>query len=223
MSQSGLRNIWIHCNECGHETEHVPLHKAKKSRISDADRYSVEWGSTWTILQCGGCKEVTMRRTDWCSEDDPQDGPGAPTFFPPRVSRRQPGWLGEYESSASRGMLEEVYTALHADSRRLAMMGLRALIDEFINTTVGDQGNFAKGLDALVSNEFIARREREIIEAAVEAGHAAMHRGHQPTAEDVNVVIDIVERMIHAKVLQAKAKVLAAATPSRKRVRAKKV
>jgi hypothetical protein len=110
-------------------------------------------------------------------------------------------------------MLNEIYIALHADSRRLAMMGLRALIDEVINRTVGDQSNFSKGLNELVNKHFIAQREREMIGAAVEAGHAAMHRGHQPTADDVNVVIDIVERMIHAEILETKAKALAAATP----------
>jgi hypothetical protein len=119
-------------------------------------------------------------------------------------------------------MLDEIYAALHADSRRLAMMGLRALIDGVINRTVGDQGNFANGLDELVKQDFIARRDREIIEAAVEAGHAAMHRGHQPTPDDVNLVIDIVERMIHAEILEAKAKDLAAATPQRKRSPGKK-
>jgi hypothetical protein len=49
-----------------------------------------------------------------------------------------------------------------------------------------------------------------------------MHRGHQPTAEDINVVIDIVERMIQAEILEAKAKGLAEATPPRKRAPTKK-
>ena len=102
------------------------------------------------------------------------------------------------------------------------MMGLRALIDEVINRTVGNQGNFAKGLDELVNKRFIAQREQKMIAAAVDAGHAAMHRGHQPTADDVNVVIDIVERMIHAEILEAKAKKLAASTPRRKQMPSRK-
>ncbi|MBS0597336.1 MAG: DUF4145 domain-containing protein [Proteobacteria bacterium] len=118
-------------------------------------------------------------------------------------------------------MLDEVYAALHADSRRLAMMGARAIIDVVITRTVGDQGNFPKGLDELEKGDLIGKRDRTIIEAAIEAGSAAMHRGHQPTADDVNVVIDIVERMIQAEILEAKAKELAATTPPRKRAPAK--
>ncbi|RZL03864.1 MAG: DUF4145 domain-containing protein [Rubrivivax sp.] len=118
-------------------------------------------------------------------------------------------------------MLEEVYTALHADSRRLAMMGARALIDMVITKTVGDQGTFGKGLDELKKRELISKPDRTIIDAAIDAGSAAMHRGHQPTIDGVNVVIDIVERMIHAEILEAKAKELAASTPPRKRAPAK--
>jgi hypothetical protein len=216
------KTVWSHCNECGQETEHNIVHKAVRRRSYDDGQYSVEMGSTWTIVQCAGCKEVSMRRVDWCSEDDPMDGPSPSTFFPARVSRRKPVWLTrENAHSTYVGMLEEVYAALHADSRRLAMMGARAIIDVVITRTVGDQGNFTKGLDELEKNDLIGKRDRAIIEAAIEAGSAAMHRGHQPTTDDVNVVIDIVERMIQAEILEAKAKELAATTPPRKRAPAK--
>jgi hypothetical protein len=216
------KTIWSHCNECGQETKHEIVHNASRRRSFDDDRYSVEVGSDWTIVQCGGCEEVSMRRVDWCSEDDRQDGPNPPTFFPARVSRRKPVWLTrEHAPSSYVGMLDEVYAALHADSRRLAMMGARAIIDVVITRTVGDQGNFPRGLDELEKGNLIGKRDRTIIEAAIEAGSAAMHRGHQPTADDVNVVIDIVERMIQAGILEAKAKELAAATPPRKRAPAK--
>lgn len=216
------KTIWSHCNECGQDTKHDIVHRASRRRTFDEDRYSVEVGSDWTIVQCGGCEEVSMRRVDWCSEDDRQDGPNPPTFFPARVSRRKPVWLTrEHAPTTYVGMLDEVYAALHADSRRLAMMGARAIIDVVITRTVGDQGNFPKGLDELEKGDLIGKRDRTIIEAAIDAGSAAMHRGHQPTAEDVNVVIDIVERMIQAEILEAKAKDLAATTPPRKRSPAK--
>jgi hypothetical protein len=216
------KTIWSHCNECGRETKHEIVHRASRTRSYDEDRYSVEVGSDWTIAQCCGCEEVSMRRVDWCSEDDRQEGPNPPKFFPARVSRRKPDWV-EREPGASeyQDLLEEVYTALHADSRRLAMMGARALIDMVITNTVGDQGDFSKGLAELKNLDLISTPDRAIIKAAFDAGSAAMHRGHEPKADDVNVVIDIVERMIHAEILEAKAKELAASTPARKRAPAK--
>jgi hypothetical protein len=96
------------------------------------------------------------------------------------------------------------------------MMGARALIDTVIRRTVGDQDNFARGLDELSAKYLISERDRGIIEAAIDAGHASAHRGHKPTSDDVNVVIDIVERMIHAEILAAQAQALKKTTPQRK-------
>lgn len=208
--------LWSHCNECGNETKHDVVHIASRRRTYDVDRYSVDVGTGWKVLQCRGCEEITLRRVDWCSEDDPSDGPSPATFFPPRVSRRKPAWAIRYDLPPEYlGLLDETYTALHADSRRLAMMGARALIDAVICRNAGDQQNFARGLDALVEKYLISEQDRGIIEAAVNVGHASAHRGHNPTPDEVNVVIDIVERLIHTEILAKQAQELQKSTPPR--------
>jgi len=206
--------LWSHCNECGQETLHKVVKLVQKSREFEEGQYTVSVGSNWQILQCCGCQEVAMSRIDWCSEDDPQD-PYVPTFFPPRVSRRKPDWLVRQEAPEYQGLLDEVYTALHADSRRLALMGARSVIDKAIAKKVGDLGSFTKGLDELQKANLLSQQERQIIEAAFEAGSAAVHRDHQPTVDALNTVIDIVERVLHAEILEEKARVLAAETPRR--------
>ncbi len=55
----------------------------------------------------------------------------------------------------------------------------------------------------------------EILEAALEAGHAAAHRGHNPTIEDVTLVLDIVENLIQPLALKEKAEELRRRTPTR--------
>jgi hypothetical protein len=206
----------MHCNECGHETLHELVKVIRKSRDYDDDRYTVSVGSTWRIFQCCGCEEVLMSRVDWCSEDDPSEDYVA-TYFPPRVSRRKPAWLTEHpELNDYIELFDEVYTALHADSRRLAMMGARAVIDMAITRMLGeDPGNFTVGMKELVAAQRLTEEERELIDAAFNAGSAAMHRGHQPAEDDVDTAIDIVERVVHAEVLKKKAKALADATPKR--------
>ena len=150
------------------------------------------------------------------------DGPGTATYFPPRVSRRKPAWFDRYDIPLDyKGLLEEIYAALHADSRRLAMMGTRALIDAVIRRTVGDVGGFKTGLDALATKYLLSDQDRKIIDAAVDAGHASAHRGHRPDTDSVNVVIDIVERLIHAEILAEQAEGLKAVTPPRTRGPAK--
>lgn len=157
-----------------------------------------------------------MTRVNWCSEDDPYDERER-VFFPPRVSRQKPAWLTQHpELNDYIHLFEEVYTALHADSRRLAMMGARAVIDLAVARMLGgDPGNFTAGMNELVAAKRLSDEERALIDAAFDAGSAAIHRGHQPEADDVNTAIDIVERVVHAEVLKKKAKALADATPKR--------
>ncbi len=210
--------VWSHCNACGQETKHNVVHRAAYKRTFDDDHYPVDVGSVWTMLQCRGCEDVALLRVDWCSEDDPQDGPNPATYFPPRVSRRKPAWMERIDlPEAYEGLLEEVYIALHADSRRLAAMGARALIDAYIVRCVGDQGDFAKGLKKLVTDNHIRETQREVVAAAVDAGNASAHRGHCPSAKDISAVIDIVENLIHNELLAGSAQALKATTPQRVR------
>ncbi len=213
--------VRAHCNKCGHETKHDVVMERTHRDSEVVDPYQgieVSWSKTYSMLECRGCEEISLRRTEWCSENDPMDEPDPGTYFPPRVSRRKPAWVDRLEvPSEYAGLLDEIYVALHADSRRLAMMGARALIDVAIRRSVGDQGNFGGGLSSLVEKQLISERNRAIIEAAVDVGHASAHRGHRPSADDVNVVIDIVENLIHNELLAEPAQALKSTTPQRER------
>lgn len=215
--------VQAHCNQCGHETKHDVVTMRQHDSSEMVDPYhgiEVSWSTTYSMLECRGCEEIHLRRSEWCSEDDPMDRRPS-TYFPPRVSRRKPAWVDRLAvPSEYAELLDEIYVALHADSRRLAMMGARALIDMAITRSVGDQGNFGSGLARLVEKQLISERNREIIKAAVDVGHASAHRGHRPSSDDVNVVIDIVENLIHNELLAGAAQALKSTTPQREQVRA---
>ena len=63
---------------------------------------------------------------------------------------------------------------------------------------VGDIGNFQQELNAMEQQEFITKEDRRILEAALHAGNAAIHRGHAPNESDIQSVLDIVENTLHA-------------------------
>ena len=111
-----------------------------------------------------------------------------------------------------------VYRALNTDGRRLAAMGARSLVEMTMVEKVGDQGSFARNLTAMETEGYLSRREKSILEAALEAGHAATHRGHNPTSEELEQVMDIVEhllRMVYA--LEESSAMLRRRIPPRRR------
>ncbi len=94
-------------------------------------------------------------------------------------------------------VLHEVYEALNAGHFRLAVMGARAVLDIMIVDKVTDVGRFDQKLDALVKNDFITKKQREFLDAALDAGNAASHRGHCPKLGDLKRVLDIVESLLN--------------------------
>lgn len=207
------KKIKSHCNQCGHPTKHyLRLRKVVQTGEEEIDfsGNTVSWGTTYTVLECCGCEEVTLKTEEWFSEEP---GWGNVNFFPPRISRREPRFIDKLPEKYT-GLIREIYAALHADSRRIAMMGARTIVDLFIEEKVGDS-NFTDGLKKLEAGGFISQKNKDAIKAAVEAGHAAAHRGHNPTEEDMATVMNIIEHLLEQGVIEASAADLKTRTPPR--------
>jgi len=92
-------------------------------------------------------------------------------------------------------MLREIYGATNAGYLRLTAAGVRSLIDQVMNEIVGDCGNFTQKLEAFTLHGYLSPRERDRIGQVIDAGHAAIHRGHEPQLTDVTIMLDITEHM----------------------------
>ena len=92
------------------------------------------------------------------------------------------------------------------------------MLDMAIQGQVGDVGTFKQKLKAMEAKGFLSDVGKKILDAALEAGHAASHRGHKATTEQVNQVIDIIENMLQTVyVLKPAAENLKEASPARKK------
>ena len=211
-SSDGLERV--HCNHCRSKTLHRRLKRSIDNGSAEVETVGeVWWTNTSDMLECCGCKEVVLRNTHVFSENME----GEESFFPPPVSRHPPDWRYQLPHPV-RTLLEEVYRSLDADSRALPMMGARTLVDMLMADKVGDIGSFAAKLKELEKQGFISTKNREVLEAALDAGSAAAHRGYSPTTKEVHAVMDIVENLLQAVyVLGALAKRLKIATPPRPR------
>ncbi|MBF0333236.1 MAG: DUF4145 domain-containing protein [Alphaproteobacteria bacterium] len=209
---SDPETVKSHCNACGRETKH---HVRFTHAVSDSEYIDlgigISWESRYAVLECCGCEDISLRKISWFSE---APGENEVTFYPPRISRRKPVFHDQIPQEFT-ALLDEIYSALHADNRRLAMMGARAVLDMFIMNKVGDQGSFKNGMQGLQEAGFVTSTNRSLIEAAIDAGHAAAHRGHLPSVKEVSLVMDIIENLIQHDLLSEAEMSLRDSTPKK--------
>ena len=218
---------WVHCNRCLCETKHflIATHSQEISELYEG--VNIWWHTDYALLECCGCEHVTLRRECTCSENSLTvtgfDGEEVEdyyypevTFYPPQVSRRLPNWHKELPSEIQE-LLTEIYAALHSNSRRLALMGARTVIDTFVLDKLGDVGTFQDKLKELVKNGYLADKQKEILDVAIEAGNAAVHRGYNPKPEDLSHVIDIVESLLQSYSLKKTSDSVKGKIPDRSR------
>ena len=201
-----------HCNGCGRATKHHVLHKKHiPGREFIEDHGYIDWTDDYELLECAGCETVSMRHSNWFEPTDEV----TVRIYPSPVSRSEPTWLRTAPLKV--GMLmKQVYSALDSNSRALALMGARAVVDMVLVEKVGDIGGFAEKLRLAEEAGVIGSKNRNVLEAALDAGNAASHRGYQPTADDLNAVMDIVENLLQAVYhLESLADRLKRTTPTR--------
>jgi hypothetical protein len=146
-------------------------------------------------------------------------------YYPPNISRRKPDWLAELNRRADSRpdfiveILEEIYESLYLDSRRLAAMGTRSLIEQIMVDRVGEQGDFSKNIAAFHKEGHITSIQKDRLATVLDFGHASVHRQFKPEPEDIRTALDIVENLIaDIYVHPERTKRLAERVPGRKKL-----
>jgi hypothetical protein len=168
--------------------------------------YSI-WGvgKAWSydesseLLKCRGCGNVTFRITEKSEgEEEPYI-----IYYPPAIARRTPDWLREPSEipNSVQEVMSEVYSAVQNDLRRLAAMGIRATLENVMKDKIGKDLNFNDSIDQFQKSGYLSMRQSGSLSSIVEAGHAATHRGWEPTDDDMDILLDITESIIETAYL----------------------
>ena len=211
--------VKAHCNTCSGKRNHRLLAMVEHSDQTDVEDYGqISWRYEDEMLQCLGCEHTKLRTTtNWSEDPEPSI-----EYFPPVVFRQRPKWLSDLPWRLER-VMSEIYSALAADSRILALIGARTATDMATLEKVGNLNTFKDKLDALESKGLVSQQNRQFLEATIEAGNAAAHRGHLPNPSDVNHAMDIVENLLESiYVLPPGADKLKKSTPPRRKAKARK-
>jgi len=219
------------CDRCSGNRNHFIIYAHQEKWNEDlGDETFISGEDHYELLKCAGCGDVRLRHTNWFEGRMDEEDQPVPviTYYPPALIRRPPVWLSCVDVShgvdvhlvwmpefVSR-LLREVYVALQNDCCSIAAMGIRALLERLMIEHVEDQGSFGGNLDAFERAGYVGPRQKAIIEATLEVGHASIHRNYNPTLQDVTHVLDIAENIIQSIYVSAEqAKALKSRIPPR--------
>jgi Domain of unknown function (DUF4145) len=212
--------IKAHCNDCLSETNHDVIARRKREWIDRDDQGNPVFGETmiYELVQCRGCENISLKRTYWRSDEEGRKV----DYFPPAVSRRKPkwgegfGWIFGRAQTEISTLFDEVYSAMFSGNNRLALMGVRAIIDVALTDKLGDIGGFAQKLGEAKAKGWITESHFKVLNIVVDAGNAASHRAYNPKIEQLNLILDVVENLIqYLYVIEEHAEEIAKETPAR--------
>ena len=220
-----------YCNRCLGETNHQVLYSTTtnwEETLGDNREYSIDGANTHSLVRCCGCDTVRMVHQHWFSEDIGLNGPEIrKSYYPPNIRRQMPEWMTfglSMNHSEISAIFSEIYSAVGVNSLRLAAMGIRALVERMMIDKVEDQNSFEANVRAFYEAGYVAGFQQEVFKGTlIEAGHAAMHRDWEPTAEDIDTLLDITEALAKAIYVDpAKAEKVGKRLPKRHASKSKK-
>ena len=215
MATTSRKPVLAPCIVCGQKT----LHNFVTSKTK---RYKDTCNDALAVLQCKVCGRLLLREVVRISDhaaywepflaDIPDDQMydtmsgdlqhEVTRYYPAPITRSKPKWLFRFSGIVYNEELEElsalsneVYTATRHDLRRLAIMGVRAVLDKAIISEKGDVAFSVKLKQAQCSSR-ISEEEFKQLTKVYGLGDAVIHRGYDPSAEDLEVALDVVEAYV---------------------------
>jgi hypothetical protein len=181
------------CSRCGKHTVHEVLHKTESLFIYYGKcRYET--------IQCRGCTAVSLKET-WLKGRQITYYP-SPRNFP---LRSLPDWWDLYEwDSKMEALIREVYEADSNGSSRLAMIGIRAILEQVMIDKVGDNNSISGNLQKFQEDGYISTPQHDSLRRVLDAGSAAMHRDYVPDPESLMVAFWVLENILYAAYVQIK-------------------
>ena len=114
-------------------------------------------------------------------------------------------------------IFQEIYDSVNEGLFVLSLTGIRILLDIYMVKKVGDIGNFQQKIVALVSQGYITETKADVLRTTIEAGNASAHRGYKPDKETLFQIIDILDNLLFAEIVDRNAPKIKQKIPARKK------
>jgi Domain of unknown function (DUF4145) len=105
------------------------------------------------------------------------------------------GCSNEGIPASIKSLMMEINTAAQNKLYKLAAMGIRATLENIMKEKIGDRP-FVVLVAEFQKSDYLSVRQTESLNSIIEAGHAVIHRGWQPNAADISLLVDVTETLI---------------------------
>lgn len=192
--------IQASCAKCGDGKTHIIRSSIKEY---NADEYNhgalFEWIDKFQVIQCGGCKNYSFRKTQSNSEDfDPMSGdhPEVVELFPSRVKGRAA--LNDHEllPAALQQIYLETLRALNSDQPVLAGIGIRAIVETVCKEQKATERKLEIKINDLVSKQVLTREGANILHKLRVLGNKSAHDVKPHDVQQLGFAFDVIDNLL---------------------------
>lgn len=217
------------CTSCDRETRHAIVTSYELNAEEDCGGgYTIDMYSSFQVIQCQGCSELSFRNEQFFSEnvhqisEDEWDDGTSVTLYPKRTIHMRSIKDFFDVPHKLRNIYIESISAYNNDSYILAAAGIRALVEGLCSHlgikdgpvvkedgTVVRKGNLEGKIFGLSEKGYFTAAGAKFLHEHRFMGNDAVHALKRPRREDLYTAIDLIEHTIEAIfVLPAKAEEL---------------
>jgi hypothetical protein len=198
------KEVRAKCRECGRENTHTIIASAEfVSEDRPSPDFSIQFWDEYQAIECKGCQTVSFRH---CSRDtertanDPYTGEESLVdsieIYPKAETGRQPLHHSDMLPFQVQAIYKETLAALEHESRVLAGIGIRALVETMCRDREASGNSLEAQIDALVAQRVIAGNEAETLHSLRIMGNQAAHEVIPHPADDLHVAMDVIEHAL---------------------------
>ncbi|EFI7843643.1 hypothetical protein BW78_21810 [Escherichia coli O174:H21 str. 03-3269] len=192
-----VKHIKSYCRDCCKNTNHNIL-----SEHTDVYREEYSCDISYQILQCLGCDTKSFRNVfydleaAYPTDENNWEVPKEVTVYPKAVEgHKEIKNLWDLPDIV-RTIYSEVLTALRENSKVLAGLGLRAVVEAVCNDLTIPGRNLEVRINKLVSSGYISKNDAERLHGIRFMGNDAAHDIKTPKSTTLSVALQIVEHLM---------------------------
>jgi hypothetical protein len=194
--------LWSYCSPCGQNTKHSILFNKTIAEYVTDEHYHIG-NFIYQVVECNGCEQLSFRReyhdhTDIYQEGEELTCRKYTDIYPSSLINHKPLDHTYHIPEKIRYVYDQTILALKGESRLLAGVGFRAIIEAICQHEKIKGSNLESKINGLAKNRLLTDKESERLHPIRFLGNDAVHEMEAPSDEKLLLVLHIIEHLLES-------------------------